>query len=275
MYNFLFLIKLFFKMNFNSLFSAPFLSLFFSLFAFSNTAQAQNKTVYKNNIWIDLLSAPAGFASLGYERAITNGISVEANVGLTFRGFIDPVAHTLVMKTFENNAFKSIPAYWAAQGYTDTPDPLLGLPATLTLDVPANLAPSTSIYLSIAPKFFLEGRVFDGFYVAPRLQYINFNYNTPMPLTARTNSAAVPYSTENAIVSKSYLDLMPVIGWQWGDSRVVWSYELGGGVRFVNVRAFDTGFKPVAGGFQHEVRTVDVPTTIPCLSSMLKMGIMF
>jgi hypothetical protein len=220
----------------------------------------------QNAIYIDLLSAPSGFVTLGYERAITNQISAEVTGGITFTSITETITSS-VTTLFAPTAYADNAAYWTDKGYT------------VVTNGPTR-SQKLGAYASASAKFFLEDEVFDGFFLAPRLQYINFNYQTTKPFTGILSSGSAPYGTPNTTqvvtTSKNYIDIIPTIGWNSSGSRIVWSYELGVGARFVNINDYDSGYKGNANGsYIYETRNYNQTYVVPMLSSILRMGVMF
>jgi hypothetical protein len=230
------------------------------------------RLAHRHALWFDLLSAPSGFVSIGYERALTDQISVEGSLGITFSPSFDPSYHTFIMNIFAPTFERESTQYWEEKGFSTIygTTPLLGRSG---IDR-GSTTPLAGPYVSASARFFLDDEVFDGFYVSPRLQFMSFNYSHRLPETGVNTSREDIYSKTMATISKSYFDVIPSLGWHWGDDRVIWSYEIGVGARLLNVHTFDSGYKVQGGGqYIHELREINNTAVIPMLSSQFKMGI--
>jgi hypothetical protein len=229
---------------------------------------------HRHALWIDLLSGPSGFVSMGYERALTDQISAEVSLGLTFNPSFDPNFHDILMNVLAPNFVRTSTQYWADKGYSTPQNSAPFMRDRYSLVNNSNATPVVGAYVSTSARFFLDDEVFDGFYVSPRLQFMSFNYNHRLPIAGLSNTSDETFSKATMLISKSYFDVIPSIGWHFGDDRVKWSYEIGVGARLLNVHTFDSGYKPQGNGqYLHEVRRFDATTVIPMLSSQFKMGI--
>jgi hypothetical protein len=218
----------------------------------------------QNAIYLDLASAPSGFITLGYERALTSQISGELTGGVTFYALTGELTNT-IERLFEPNPYTDNAKYWSDKNY----------------DVKSFTTEGVRIqkigtYASVSAKFFLEDEVFDGFFVSPRLQYINYNYQTTKPFSGvLPSNYQIPATTEIVNVSKNYFDIIPSIGWNTGGDRIVWSYEFGVGARFATINDYDSGYKTNAGSATYETRSYSNTYVVPMMSSILRMGIKF
>ncbi len=231
----------------------------------------------KNVIWIEAASLLAGYVSGGYERAINDHFSVEVGAGPAFQSVFNTLGDRAIMSLF-NITPTADDGYWTSRGYTtsriSSDGSIIGFS-----QLPAG---NSGFYALLEPKYYPNGNVFEGFFVASRLQYMTRKVAILAPdialMNATNTDRIIPSQTEKLNLSYSTFDFVPHIGWTSQLGHVVFDYEGGVGVRFASSTNYDIGTKydNVNGIITNELRSPYIQTAIlPVFTAAFKLGFNF
>ena len=250
----------------------------------------------KNAIWIEAVSVFQGYVDISYERAFNKNLSVEVGYGITFNSIFERSTDAVLFSLFKPIVTYDGIEYWDAKGYTlnrttglsaISVDNALGASNSgVKLLYGQNYVQRTGTYLLLEPKFFPDGDVFEGFFLAPRIQYQKLNITGDMPdiaLSNSMNSGELLYSSKAKIDSyRDNLDLIAHLGWQREVGRAVFAFEFGVGARFAHTSTYDVGQRmttdPVTGGITYDYlmrNNVEERATLPMFDLAFKVGIDF
>jgi hypothetical protein len=221
---------------------------------------------YKNCVWIDAFSAIGGFPSLSYERVLNKKVTVAVGGGVTFGGLFDNPIHGFLVNNLAPYLRAENDAYWAEKGFVNDPDKSNFLLSRHDGGVVplGNIREDLGTYLFAEAKYYTDDVPFQGSYAAIRFNYMRFNY------VYGKNGIA-----KKLDIYKTYLDLIPCIGFQRSRDRLVFDYELGLGARVATAHAINTAQKVVGGGVIGSSRVVDQTAIIPVLLLAFKIGYAF
>ncbi len=113
----------------------------------------------KNNIKLGLFGPAYGTVPIYYERYIKDFLTVQAGVGLTFRDFIGDYYSRLSFggrnRTIESDNWDEVTEFDSYDDYSSYQYRKTGF----------------GVCFSVAPRFFVAGDAFEGFYISPSVEY--------------------------------------------------------------------------------------------------------
>jgi hypothetical protein len=136
----------------------------------STYSKRKKKERKANSLTFGLLSAFNGSADLYYERKATDFLSVQMGGGVTYRSIGNDLGNSLNI----DDRYPEALDYTTANG-------------TFLFDVDDQAYHYTyrsakpGFMLSVAPKFYFNENVMDGFYISPKFAYKMYRYNAQRP----------------------------------------------------------------------------------------------
>ena len=147
---------------------------------FESHTKSKHKTKHdpggKNVITLGLLSYFSGYTPVYYERKITDFMSIEAGLGVSYRSYLTDFGMLVWNEGSNSDRRVNYP-----DRHTDIEDDY----ASYKYRKAAN-----GTFFSIAPKFYPRDEALDGFYLSPAIQYIQYRFTdriadeTPFPLNS-------------------------------------------------------------------------------------------
>jgi hypothetical protein len=229
---------------------------------------------YRNAIWVDALSTVFGIPSLSYERAFLPNFTAEVGGGMTLGATTD--ANGAMLNVFAPQICAANKAYWASKGYSDndTNDFLIDLHDIKSKDNKSTTPGTGYHFFANAKYYFQDEDAFMGLYVAARFNYMRFNYQTLVPVKGLiTNN--VTFTTEKVATYKTYLDVMPCLGFAQNAGHFVLNYELGIGARSATMQGYDTATNYNTSGTLQDYRFQTNTAIIPVVLATCKVGYSF
>jgi hypothetical protein len=234
---------------------------------------ASDYSGYNNCIWLDYFSAIGGFPSISYERVITPKFTAAVGGGITFDGIADNAIHGWLLGIFAPQFNAPNEAYWAGKGLLNSQNDLLLTSHPFGLG-DNNRQQLLGTYLFGEAKYYTAGEPFHGSYVAARVNYMRFNYQISKPsIIGQQQYLPSDKDSPKDIVYKTYIDVIPAIGYQRSRGNLVFDYEIGVGARIATAHAYNTGYLPNTTGYGvSQSRIVDQTAIIPTFLLAFKMG---
>ncbi len=236
---------------------------------------------YKNVIWLEAASLLSGYVSAGYERAIAKNLSIEIAAGPAFPNYLGgSLGDNFVMGLFQIKP-NTDDAYWTSKDYRQ----LEGTQLFGTSSSGSGVPTTGGFYALVEPKYYPNDDVFEGFFLAGRLQYTSRTYTIAAPdmnaiRTSQTDSyysASFASLTEKTNRVYNTFDFVPHLGWNSQLGRVVFDYEGGVGVRLSSITGYDIGYKGTSTtGYTYELRNSHTETAVlPVFTAAFKLGFIF
>lgn len=188
----------------------------------------KKKSFPKNNIKVGLLSAAYGCVPVYYERYITDFLTIQGSVGLTFRDFIGNFYPALTFGKYRTR-YNDNPNWNYALGESDVDDDYYFF---------ATRKSGFGVSISAAPRFFVTSDYFDGFYISPEVEYAIRTYKAQMVDSA---GYADPSRIMKEKVNNIYFHLN--FGWERDFDPVTLDFSFSLGFTKSKEKRLDTGYK--------------------------------
>jgi len=214
----------------------------------------------KNNVKIGVFGAAYGEVPFYYERYFADWFTLQAGVGITFRDFLGDV--------YSRIEFGSKSKY---NGSTTTWVGLNEYPYNESFPSYQNRKSSVGVSFSLAPRFFVAGEAFEGFYISPIFEYAVRNYKANK-IDIDGNFLSNSKQKENTKSIKFMLNF----GTQYDFQPITLDWSFGFGIVSNNYTRLDIGYVyDDRGNTIYGNRTVNYKRLNPYFKLNLDLGFEF
>jgi len=170
-----------------------------------DTAKVVKGQEYKNLLKWNYCLLGRGIFMINYERHLTNILTLEIGLGVTYSDFIFTSFYDVVGST---------------NSYQTTTTPSGNTVTTSLLSSPfENSTKHSGMAFELTPRFYVNKDQFEGFYVSPYFSYRNYNYSLTVQETDNTTGAYVVNSRSFDNLNYSFIDVGGKIGYQYSPSE--------------------------------------------------------